>query len=108
MKKKIHPKYNDTVTVKCSCGNTFETGSTVDNITTELCSKCHPFYTGSQRIVDTENLVSRFEERKSKASKKVVSRYKKRQIKRAKTQAKTPESSKEQTLKDMLKQIKSQ
>jgi large subunit ribosomal protein L31 len=94
--------------VTCSCGNTFQTGSTADNITTELCSKCHPFYTGSQRIVDTENLVSRFEERKKKASKKVVSRYKKRQMKRAKIEAKKPDNTREQTLKDMLKQIKQQ
>ncbi len=107
MKKDIHPKYNNQATVTCSCGNTFVTGSTSDNITTELCSKCHPFYTGSQRIVDTENLVSRFEERKKKAKKKVVSRYKKREIKRQKSSPKPSKATQtEQTLKDMLKSLK--
>ena len=107
MKKKVHPKYNDKVKVTCSCGNTFETGSTLDNITTELCSKCHPFYTGSQRIVDTENLVSRYEERKKKASKKVIPKHKKREIRKKEAIEKAPKSTqKEQTLKDMLESIK--
>lgn len=107
MKKNIHPKYNNQATVTCSCGNTFVTGSTMDNITTELCSKCHPFYTGNQRIVDTENLVSRYEERKKKASKNVISRYKKREIKRSKSIPKAQRSTqKEQTLKDMLEALK--
>jgi large subunit ribosomal protein L31 len=60
MREGIHPKYNPQATVICACGNTWHTGSTVDVIRTDVCSKCHPFYTGEQRIVDTEGQVDRF------------------------------------------------
>ncbi len=60
MRDGIHPKYNPQATVICSCGNTWHTGSTIDVIRTDVCSKCHPFYTGEQRIVDTEGQVDRF------------------------------------------------
>ena len=53
MKQNIHPKYNE-VTVTCSCGNTFTTGSTKGDIKVEVCSKCHPFYTGSKRLLVEE------------------------------------------------------
>jgi len=53
MKDKIHPKYYDDAKVSCLCGNTFTTGSTRPEIRVEVCSKCHPFYTGEQRIVDS-------------------------------------------------------
>lgn len=62
MKEKIHPKYQVT-TVKCACGNTFETGSTKENIRVEICSKCHPFFTGKQKLVDTGGRVDRFKKR---------------------------------------------
>lgn len=104
MKKKIHPKYNNKTKVTCSCGNTFLTGSTVDNITTELCSKCHPFYTGEQKIVDTANLVSKYESRKKKASSAVATKRQK-QAKRRNKQVLRHRSTpgQEKTLKDMLK-----
>ncbi len=60
MRDGIHPKYFPQATVICSCGNTWHTGSTVETIHTDVCSKCHPFYTGEQRIVDTEGQVDRF------------------------------------------------
>ncbi len=60
MKQGIHPKYYPNATVTCSCGNTWTVGSTVPHIHTDLCSNCHPFYTGEQRIVDTEGKVDRF------------------------------------------------
>jgi large subunit ribosomal protein L31 len=63
MKEKIHPKYYDNAKVTCSCGNTFTTGSTRENLRVELCSKCHPFFTGEQRIVDTLGRVERFKRR---------------------------------------------
>jgi large subunit ribosomal protein L31 len=63
MKEKIHPKYNEACKVTCSCGNTFTTGSTRDTLRVELCSKCHPFFTGEQRIVDTAGRVERFKRR---------------------------------------------
>ena len=60
MKQGIHPKYFPNATVVCACGNTWQTGSTTEMIHTDVCSKCHPFYTGEQRIVDTEGQVDRF------------------------------------------------
>jgi len=60
MKKGIHPTYYPDAQVICSCGNTWTTGSTQKVIRTDVCSKCHPFFTGEQRIVDTEGQVDRF------------------------------------------------
>ncbi len=66
MKTKIHPKYNDDCTVTCACGNSFVVGSTMPEIRTELCNKCHPFYTGKQKFVDTARRVEKFKERADK------------------------------------------
>ena len=63
MKDNIHPKYYDDATVTCSCGNTFTLGSTKPALKVELCSKCHPFFTGERRIVDTAGRVERFKRR---------------------------------------------
>jgi large subunit ribosomal protein L31 len=62
MKQNIHPKY-ETTTVTCACGETFETKSTKQNIRVEICSKCHPFFTGKQKLVDTGGRVDRFKKR---------------------------------------------
>jgi len=62
MKQEIHPKYND-VTVTCACGNTFQTRSTGDDLHIEICSECHPFFTGKQKLVDTAGRVDRFNKR---------------------------------------------
>jgi len=59
MKQGIHPEYK-AVNVVCQCGNTFETRSTRDKIRVEICSACHPFYTGKQKLVDTEGRVEKF------------------------------------------------
>ena len=59
MKEKIHPNYVD-ATVHCACGNTWTTRSTRASLHTEVCSNCHPFFTGEQRIVDTAGRVERF------------------------------------------------
>lgn len=67
MKKNIHPKYNPKITASCACGFSFNTGSVDSEIKTELCSACHPFYTGKQKLVDTANRVGKF---KSKLEKK--------------------------------------
>jgi len=63
MKKDIHPKYYPNAQVKCACGNTFTVGSTKEFIEIEICSKCHPFYTGREKIVDTMGRVERFRKR---------------------------------------------
>ena len=59
MKQGIHPEYKQT-TIKCACGEVIETGSTKENITVEICSKCHPFFTGKQKLVDTGGRVEKF------------------------------------------------
>ena len=62
MKEKIHPEYK-TCVVTCACGNKFETRSTQDKITVEICSECHPFYTGKQKLVDTAGRVEQYRRR---------------------------------------------
>lgn len=62
MKADIHPDYHE-ITVTCACGNTFKTRSTGKDINVEVCSQCHPFYTGKQKIVDTAGRVGRFQEK---------------------------------------------
>ena len=59
MKEKIHPKWFE-ATVVCACGNTFKTGSTLEKLHVEICSACHPFFTGKQKFVDTEGRVEKF------------------------------------------------
>lgn len=66
MKKDIHPKYYPKASVKCACGNSFNVGSTQEHIDTEICSKCHPFYTGKEKIVDTMGRVEKFRKRMAK------------------------------------------
>ena len=66
MKENIHPKYFSEAQVICACGNTWTTGATQEEIRTDVCSACHPFYTGEQRIVDTAGQVERFMRRLEK------------------------------------------
>ena len=69
MKSGIHPDYK-AITVTCSCGNTFETRSTLgEDLQIEVCSNCHPFYTGKQKIVDTAGQVERFQKRLERSTK---------------------------------------
>jgi len=63
MKQNIHPKYNKLANIKCACGATFAAGSTDENISVEICSQCHPFYTGKQELVDTAGRVDKFKAR---------------------------------------------
>lgn len=65
MREAIHPKYFDT-TVVCSCGHTFETSSTVEKIHVEICSACHPFFTGKHKLIDTAGRVERFQKKYAK------------------------------------------
>jgi large subunit ribosomal protein L31 len=68
MKKGIHPKY-EKVTVTCACGNTFETRSTSDKLKVEVCSNCHPFYTGKQRVMAKKGRVEKFKQKYQKNDK---------------------------------------
>ncbi|HWL94066.1 MAG TPA: 50S ribosomal protein L31 [Phycisphaerae bacterium] len=63
MKQDTHPKYFDNAEVSCGCGNKFTTGSTIQKITVEICAACHPFFTGSQKFVDTAGRVEKFQKK---------------------------------------------
>ena len=65
MKKEIHPSYKKSI-VSCICGNTFETRSTAGNLKVEICNKCHPFFTGKQKLVDSAGRVERFNKKYAK------------------------------------------
>lgn len=98
MKQAIHPKYFDKAQVICVCGNKFTTGSTLEVIHVELCYKCHPFYTGEQKFVDSASRIQKFQAKTETAKKyKVIAKEKKE---KEKQKAESPKS-----LRDMLAQI---
>lgn len=98
MKQGIHPQYFEQAQVVCVCGNTFNFGSTQEVIRVELCSKCHPFYTGEQKFVDSASRIQKFQTRTEAAKKyQVVNKEKKEQEKK---KAEAPK-----TLREMLSQI---
>lgn len=66
MKQDIHPKYYSNTKVRCACGNVFEVGSTQESLEIEICSQCHPFYTGQEKIVDALGRVEKFRKRLAK------------------------------------------
>lgn len=80
MKKDIHPKYQE-CTVKCICGNTFVTKSTLSEINVEVCGACHPVYTGKQKVVDSTGRVDRFKKLLEKKQEDVVSKKVKKEKK---------------------------
>lgn len=91
MKKDLHPKYYPKAKVTCACGNNFTTGSTEKELKVELCSMCHPFFTGKQKIVDTARRVEKFQEKMAKKKEvgaKRKSKTAKRKAKDAKKKAK--------------------
>lgn len=93
MKTNTQPDYNE-VTVKCACGASFKTGSTVKNIQVEICSECHPFFTGEMKFVDTMGRVERFQAKQKAAEKST---------KKSKKKDKTAEEDNQpKTLKEML------
>ena len=90
MKEKIHPQYQE-VTVHCSCGATWKTGSTMKELRLEICSNCHPFFTGTQRFVDTTGRVERFKaklETQKKAAEAEATKKTKKAAKAATAEAK--------------------
>ncbi len=66
MKADIHPNFYPDATVVCVCGNTFKTGSTMKEVRVDICSNCHPFYTGKQKLIDTEGRIERFKKKYAK------------------------------------------
>jgi large subunit ribosomal protein L31 len=95
MKKDIHPKYNEKAKVICACGNSFEVGSTVEEIKTELCHMCHPFYTGEQRLVDSARRVEKFQEKLVKTASVAKTRKGKTAKNQARKDKKTESDKKE-------------
>lgn len=83
MEQGIHPKYYDEAEVVCACGNKFTTGSTQSKIEVEICSACHPFFTGETKYLDTEGRIEKFE-RKRKAAAKSASKKSKKSSKKKK------------------------
>lgn len=96
MKQAIHPQYFENATVVCACGNTFTTGSTQELIRVELCAKCHPFYTGEQRFVDSASRIEKFK-KKQETGNLHVAKKKEKEIKK--------EESRPKTLREMLLEI---
>ena len=68
MQTDIHPTYHEKAKVHCACGNSFTVGSTRDDLSVSICSDCHPFYTGTEKIVDTRGRVDRFKKRLAKSA----------------------------------------
>lgn len=100
MKKDIHPQYFDDAKVSCVCGNTFTTGATVPEIRVEVCSNCHPFFTGEMKFVDTLGKVEKFQQAQKKATEY---KAKKQEVVKQKEGRRRPES-----LKEMLDLAKKQ
>lgn len=84
MKAQIHPTWYPDAKVTCACGNTFVVGATVPQINVEVCSACHPFYTGQMKYVDTAGRVDAFKSKQTKATGKAMSKTEKRKLKREK------------------------
>ena len=109
MKKDIHPKYFEDATITCACGNTFTVGSTQQSIRIELCSECHPFYTGKQKFVDTARRVEKFQEKMEKVKKAAETRKGKKAKKAAKAKKASEEDKPKKATKKKVekKEVKS-
>lgn len=99
MKKDTHPKYYDEAKVVCACGNTFTTGSTVKELHVELCSACHPFYTGKQKLVDTARRVEKYKEKMDKKAEASKTRKGKKVKRAARAKAKKKTTDKKEAKK---------
>lgn len=98
MKPNIHPKWYPEAKITCTCGNTFTAGSTMPQIQVEICSKCHPFFTGEIKFVDTQGRVEKFRSKQATAKAKTYIKKKERQKAKEKKEKERPK-----TLKEMLK-----
>ena len=101
MKKNIHPNYYGNAVVTCACGNTFTTGSTKQEIKVEICSKCHPFFTGEVKFVDSLGRVERFRQKQTQSAGKVYLKKKERKLAKI-AEAEAKEKATPKSLKEML------
>jgi large subunit ribosomal protein L31 len=106
MQKNIHPKYNPKAKITCtSCGTSFYAGSTQDELSVELCSNCHPFFTGKENImIDRDDMVKKFKERAEAASTDGVIKKRKKNLERRQARTSMAGTITKLTLSDMLKQ----
>ena len=104
MKDAIHPKLNNVCAVSCACGNSFVTISTKDTISVDICSACHPFYTGKQKFVDTEGRIVKFEKKRATSAEKQKAQEA-RPTKAARTGA-SKVGEKKPSLKELMEQAK--
>jgi large subunit ribosomal protein L31 len=105
MKANIHPNWNANATVTCACGNTFTTGSTHDAIKVDICSKCHPLFTGQQKFVDTLGQVDKFQKKAQESAQK---NQIKKQILEARSQKVDNRNTDKPSLRDLLMQARKQ
>lgn len=99
MKSNIHPQWYPEALVSCACGNTFKIGSIKQNITVEICYKCHPFFTGEMKYVDTLGRVEKFQKKQEKAKESIAKiTAKKQKLKEKKQETKHPKSLREMLL----------
>lgn len=105
MKTTGHPTYYSEAKVACACGNTFTVGSTKPEIYVEICAKCHPFFTGEMRFVDTMGRVERFQKNMQQSAGKVhVSKKQKKVLKKQEEEA--AEAARPKTIREMLEKVK--
>ncbi len=83
MKQGIHPKYFDECQINCACGNKFTTGSTLEKIDVEVCSQCHPFFTGQQKFVDIKGRIDKFNEKVVQGKKYATAKATKKEAKKS-------------------------
>ena len=102
MKKDIHPKWYPKAKVICTCGNTFTIGSTRPEIRVQICAKCHPFFTGEQKYVDTAGRVEKFERKQKKAIGKLSKEEKRRKKEEEQERRRLEEEKRPKTFKEML------
>lgn len=106
MQSNIHPKWYNNAKVTCTCGNTFETGSTEPTITVDICSKCHPYFTGEMKFVDRQGRVDKFKKKMEKAEK--VRAQKARELEEKLAQKTQQDDIEEQSYQDILRQKQAQ
>lgn len=99
MKSQVHPQYFQQANVICACGNRFTTGSTVELIHVELCNKCHPFYSGEQRFIDTASRIQKFQKKQDVSKEYMSKKTKKKEEEKKKQEA-------PKTLREMLMAVK--
>ncbi|MFZ5366257.1 MAG: 50S ribosomal protein L31 [Patescibacteria group bacterium] len=102
MKKDIHPKWYPEAKVSCTCGNTFTVGSTKPEIQVEICAKCHPFFTGEMKYVDTAGRVERFQQKQAQVNPQKLIKKKQRKLLKKLAEEKEEEK-RPKSLKEMLK-----